>query len=489
MRFIDFKLTEATLGGSTPSSVPAYINAVNELLKNPNYRFPIGKDGNEGMFMPLPGQQVSSLTNQITGYMVQNENQKLSAAYLQSLKSLDAATLQSALDKQVPITLMQIVKANIPNVSQLAQKELETRKYRVKVSQLYKSKDIKQASGFADMNKGEVSEGYHAAAAFARLIKRPSENITGADVINVVSKLENGQTYVLNANEVDNPIADEFHITVSLKPQQWEAFKNPKTATALGGIFNSIVQDANKETAKFAEKYASNNRFDYVRVIGDGVSGETETKTDVKFENETEKKFAEYSLKVGTTKQIHQVGGGAVKGNRAVSMEARYDILQNELFGVHGIFQIADISAIKEKFLMANDADTAQEIAYKEAVRSLNEKLKSDDSEKSFLQGFARALKYWMVRNDDEIKLKQFTDSGTYVLDAKKLNNLHQKNDLDLVAQYKEDAANPKIVILDRISKKPLVSIRTYKTSSGYIRNYLEKEKLFTELTNIVKQS
>lgn len=488
MRFNEFKLIEATLGGSTPSSVPAYINAVNELLKNPNYRFPIGKNGNEGMFLPLPNQQVSSLKDFIKGYMIQNESQTLSAEYLQSLKTKDPATIQADLKKMSPIMLIKIIDANIPNASNLAQAELKTRTYNVKVSQLYKSKDIKRASGFADMNKGEVSEGYHAAAAFARLIKRPSENITSADVLTVVDKLENNQTYILKANEVDNPIADEFHITVSLKPQQWEAFKNPKTAIALGGIFNSIVQDANQETAKFAEKYANNNRFDYVRVIGDGVSGETETKTDVKFENETEKKFAEYSLKVGTTKQIHQVGGGAVQGSRAISMEDRFNILQNDLFGVHGIFQIADISAVKDQFVKANDVDVAQEIAYKEAVRSLNEKLQGDDAEKSFLQGLAKALKYWMVRGDDEIKLKQFTDKGTYVLDAKKLNNLHQKNDLDLVAQYKEEAANPKIIIGDRISKKPLVSIRTYKTSSGYIRNYLEKEKLFTELTSIIKQ-
>lgn len=488
MRYNDFRLSEAALGSSTPASVPAYINAVNELLQDPNYQFPLGKDGKDGFLIALPGQSVSSLKDAIKGYMVQNQSQTLSAAYLQTLKRKNNDQLQAEFKGMTPIMLMKVVDTNIPNASELAQKTLETRKTQVSVSKLYKSQDIKKASGMADMNKGEVSEGYHAAAAFARLIKRPSEDITGEDVLAVVNKLENGQTYVLKANEVDNPIADEFHVTVSLKPQQWEAFKNPKTATALGGIFKSIVQDANQETARFAEKYASNNRYDYVRVIGDGVSGETETKTDVKFENETEKKFAEYSLKVGTTKQIHQVGGGAIKGNRAISMEARYDILQNELFGVHGIFQIADISAIKEKFLMANDPDSAQEIAYKEAVRSLNEKLKGDDAEKSFLQGFARALKYWMVRNDEEIKLKQFTDKGTYVLDAKKLNNLHQKNDLDLVAQYKEDASNPKIVIGDRISKKPLVSIRTYKTSSGYIRNYLEKEKLFTELTNIVKQ-
>lgn len=488
MRYSDFKLTEAALGGSTAASVPAYINAVNELLQKPDYKFPLGKDGTSGMFQALPGQQVADLKDQITGYMIQDADQKLSAAYLQSIQNKRPDEIQSDLAKMNPTMLMKIVDAKIQTASDLAAKELQTRKTQVKVSQLYKSKDIKQASGFADMNKGEVSEGYHAAAAFARLIKRPSEDITPDDVKAVVDKLENGQTYVLKANEVDNPIADEFHVTVSLKPQQWQAFKNHKTIAALGGIFNSIVQDANQETARFAEKYASNNRFDYVRVIGDGVSGETETKTDVKFENETEKKFAEYSLKVGTTKQIHQVGGGAIKGNRAISMEARYDILQNELFGVHGIFQIADISAIKEKFLMANDPDSAQEMAYREAVNSLNEKLKGDDAEKSFLQGFARALKYWMVRNDDEIKLKQFTDKGTYVLDAKKLDNLHQRNDLDLVAQYKEDASNPKIIIGDRISKKALVSIRTYKTSSGYIRNYLEKEKLFTELTNIVDQ-
>lgn len=347
---------------------------------------------------------------------------------------------------------------------------------------VYKSLEIKATLGAKDYTEGEVSEGYHAAAAFARLIKRPSRMIDKKDVFSVIKRLENGKTFQYKAKEHDNPIADEFHITVSLKPPSWKALKDPATAGKMPSIFNQIIQDANNETSRFADTYAENGKFDLVRVIGEGAKGETETKTDIKFENVTEKKFKNISLKVGTTKQIHQVGGGAVKGARAISRDERFDILQNELFGVHGIAQIADLAPIKEQFKLAKSNLEAQSIAYKQAVYSFNKKLGNDSEEKQFLQTLARALKYWMVRDEEEIQLKQFTKSGTYVLDAKKLDTLQNKG-LDLVAVTKK-ADKPTILIKDKKSNEVLVQIRTKSTSEGYLRNYIEKGNLFNQLTD-----
>jgi len=331
-------------------------------------------------------------------------------------------------------------------------------------------------------NKGEVAEGFHAAAAFARLIERPSKTITRQDLLNVVSKLQNGKTLKLKAKEVNSDIADEFHITISLKPGSWDSFKDPKVAEDMGTMLDVIVQDANNETARFADTYQKNGRFDWVRIIGDGISGESETKTDITFANETEKKFAEYSLKVGTTRQIHQVGGGAM----SLTMEDRYNILQNGLFNVDSKFELADISGIKDQFLKQDDKLKAQELAYRAAVNSMNTQLQTEDQEKTYVKKLAKALKYWMVREDDNIQLKQFTKRYSYILDAKKFDQLHDEN-LDLVAEYVDNKATPELFIKDVTSGKKLVTIRTYRNSAGYIRNYIEKEPLFITLTKVTR--
>ena len=175
-------------------------------------------------------------------------------------------------------------------------------------------------------------------------------------------------------------------------------------------------------------------------------------------------------------------------------MEERYAILQDELFGVHGRFRIADISDARVAYLKAaKDESTqgrlvAQAIGYKAAVKSINRYIKTDDDEKKYVKLLAKAFKYFQARDDDRILLKQFTGTkkGTYILDPKRFNKLH-KQGLNLVAIYDEAKENPEIAIIDQDSNKRLVTFRTYKTADGYMRNYIEKGDLWKELTNIAK--
>ena len=289
----------------------------------------------------------------------------------------------------------------------------------------------------------------------------------------------------MKKTEVSSNIADEFHLTISLKPGTWKAFKDERTVQLMDRILDSIIVDANAETGRFADRFASNQRYDVVKVVGDGVSEETTKKTDIRFENEAEQKFADYSIKVGTTKQIHQVGGGAISGKRALPPEQRFDILQNTLFNGEGRFHLADISAAKDAFVKARTPLEGQIVAYQAAVNSLNQNLQSDDDEKNFLKNLIVALKYWIGRDDPDVKLKQFTEKGISILDAHKIDQLYELQDIDLVAVYSPTKTVPRITIKDQVSGKPLVTIRTKQSESGYVRNYVEKEDLFVELTQI----
>ena len=183
---------------------------------------------------------------------------------------------------------------------------------------------------------------------------------------------------------------------------------------------------------------------------------------------------------------MHQVGGGAVvdsKRAKKATPEERFNILAHNLFAVDGRFVLANIEPIKPQFLKARSIEKMQQLAYQAAASSLNKNLQSRDREKKFLRTLIGALKYWMGRDDPNIQIKQFTDKGTFILDPNKIDSLIDNNKLDLTATYSVTDNLPKITIVDTVSGGTLVSIRTYRNSKGYIRNYIEKEKLWSELT------
>jgi hypothetical protein len=358
------------------------------------------------------------------------------------------------------------------------------------VNKVFKSDAIKnifnnREAGTVNVNKGELAEGYHATAAFARLIKRPLENIDKTDILRIIDQLTNGQPLVLTEPEIVNTsIADRFELVIKLKPAMWEAFKDHATVEKMGKIMDSIIVDANHESSKFAERFATNEKYDVARVIGDGVTDETSKKTDVSFENEREQKFRGFSIKT-LTKQVHQVGGGTIKDGRRhskASPEERFNILANNLFAVDGRFPLANIESVKPMFVRARSIEKMQQIAYQAAVQSINQNLQTDNQEKQFLKTLISALKYWIGRDDPEIQIKQFTDIGTFIFDTAKVDNLLAQDQLDLIAKYSVKDNLPKIIISDNVSNKSLVTIRTYRNSAGYIRNYIEKEKLWSEL-------
>lgn len=459
MRYTEIKLTEASLGKANINSIPGYINAVNEILKSPNPTFQVSNVANRKeeltQFTANPGQQINSLEDAVSGKGTK-------------LAKKGGEVVEVEID-QIPAKMF------------------------------YKSADIKKLSGKGGsdeitFNAGEVAEGIHAVAAFVRLIKRPSETIQLADLYPIVKRLENGKTLVLKAKEVNSEIADEFHVTVSLKPQQWDAFKQLDKIAGykkIAGIAKNIVDDANQESGRYADMYEQNGKFDLVRVIGDGVSGESETKTDINFENETSRKFKGYSIKAGSTGQIHQVGGGKT----TLSAEERFDIINKELFGVHGRVQLIDIEAAKEEFASlwnGGKAFNAYFKAYEAAVAELNKRLNSDEGEDDFVKDLVTALKYWMRRDEEGVVLKQFTGTGkgTYILDAEKLDEM-QDAGLNLIAKM-ADTKEPTLRIVDTKSKKALIEVRAKgeEKASGayYFRNIINKGPVFVKLTDISKK-
>jgi hypothetical protein len=201
MRYSDLKIVEGALGKPTDDK---YVPGINQLLRDPNHRFPVGKSGERGILIPLPGQQINTLQDRIQGYMVQDESETLSAAYLQSLEQKNNDQLQAAFKGMTPIMLIAVVDANIPNVSQAAKMELQTRQVGVLATTLFKSKEIKAAIGKTVSDKEDyvvkpsqifADEKFPASRVFDEVIQNKilQESEIGRHIIELAQQIQSGE--------------------------------------------------------------------------------------------------------------------------------------------------------------------------------------------------------------------------------------------------------------------------------------------------------
>jgi hypothetical protein len=343
-------------------------------------------------------------------------------------------------------------------------------------------------------NKGEVAEGILGVATFARLIKRPSDLITEADVYALIKSLppgveRNGVVDLkLKRKETGNPISDLFSLTLRLKPDVYGDFVDESKWPQVKSITAGVIQYVNSNLKKYTEYFSTNAKPDEVKVVADGVSGETDTKVDVFLQYQNKETGAQkvlqhfdMSVKTGSTKQMGQVGGGAA----TQSMEDRFEILQ-QMWNKFGV----DVSNKKAAFVKSQNIIAGYDIVYAEASKKLKSILggRNKENEKQFLEILINAIKFFATLNNDRVKLVQFKDTakgGFYVLDFKKLDRLFDKNLVDLSATYSAEGATPKVTIFNKIDGSPVLSVRMYKSGSGYIRNYIEKEKGLVNLLRV----
>lgn len=444
MRYSDLKIIEmaALTGGSKDDK---YLPTVQDMIDS-GAEFFIGTDGSQGTFIADKGQKITSRAQMIKG-------------------------------------------------------KLDGEPAEVKVSNIYKSADMKAAqSGKAPTeriaNKGEIVEGIYGAATMARLVNRPNESITPQQVYDIIAKLPDtpqGGSVTINAQESNNDITDNFELIVKLKPQPYADLKNTKKIDAMmGNIVRSVVAFVNNETIpRYAKLFAENGRPDSVDIISDGISDETGTKTDVKLVYKDEngnpvRELIKYgqSVKVGAVKQFGQVGGGRASD----SLEKRFEKLEFmwEKFGI-------DVTPLKDTFVNSNRIEDAYVKVYDQAADIIQKQLAgaNQDNEKEFLKKFVNGIKFFATLNDDNVNLIQFDEKGYFVLDFSKLNKLFDMGmDLGVIVQkgkVKSDPSIelPKITIIDNKTKTKFMSIRMYRSGTGYIRNYIEKEDGLKSLTKV----
>ena len=291
-------------------------------------------------------------------------------------------------------------------------------------------------------NRGNVMEGVLGAATTARLMKRPGNDISVAEVINIIKSMPNtpqGGVKQFKAAS-DNDITDTFELTVRLDAAHYEDFvdtdllqKDAKMAKYLVQVVNYCNDAAVVD--RYAKFFETNDRPDVVQIIADGISDNTGRKTDIFMiyldENGDRKvKHFDISLKAGTTPQFGQAGGGS---SIAPPNDENFTKLE-DMFDVFGV----DINPIKKSYLDCDTFAEAYTKGYAYAAKAINDVLKGTDPdlETKFMQRFINGIKYHGTLNDDSVKLLQFEENKFYLLDFSKLDRLYDKGNIDLAAKY-----------------------------------------------------
>lgn len=349
-------------------------------------------------------------------------------------------------------------------------------------------------------NVGEVAEILHAAAVYARLLSG-TKQIDNSDLQRVIDQLQNGQKLPGEALDQKSKDFDKFDIMVRASQDIWRDIKRKDILThpkIKDLVVNSIVADANDNTGEYAKTYATNGEFDSVSIEGDGLSDQKGTKADITFYNQVTGKKAKFSLKANTTKELHQVGLGALDA----PMTDRFKIA-SEFFESLGI----DVSGVKgqakAEFESSKDIFSANVIMFRQAHEEFENAFKGefDRNERNLMNKFLETLKTFALRQEDGIDVKQFTGKGYYVLDVNLLAKLAEDKNFNFDIEYKSDISPKYNIPLPRIrffdpEGEDFLTLRTYAlgTKKGpYLKIKVDKGKSFvkytTKKTNIKKKS
>lgn len=348
----------------------------------------------------------------------------------------------------------------------------------------------KKESGVA--NRGELAEGVLGAATFARIAKRPGDKITYNEVLQILNSLPKTQTggTITKTVKGQDSVTDKISLTVRLGANTYADLIDTQKLTSdnlMNSYIKSTVQFVNDYTRLYANFFEKNGRPDEVEIVSDGVSENTDRKTDVymiyvdEAGNRALKHF-DISLKAGTVKQFGQVG----YGRSASPIETRFAKVM-ELFNQFGIDQ--NLFKFDPKQFQNDDGIEMIKDLYKQAVGLINQKIGGDNpvKEYNYLDELAKGITYFATSNDPTVKLLQLDKGRYFVLDFKKLRP--KLDNIDLEAQYAETTAGDPIVrIQDKNNPKPsgrLLQIRTKQDNNGYVRQILEKEPMLKKLISV----
>ena len=332
-------------------------------------------------------------------------------------------------------------------------------------------------------NKGDTAEGLLGAAMFAKLQKREGGGIgavTLDDVWHVFDKMTpvSDSDYMVTSKDMGGA-TDKIWFRLKVKGYVKNALGNPDLRNKLSAWAMSPVNYVNSsDGTEYAEQFYKNGQPDEIGIISDGLSAQTERKSDVftvvrdPVTGNVAKELLPISLKAGA-EQFAQHSGSSWKA-------------MVDMFGKMGI----DLGDGKEQYDALQKAGKQVEAAtevYSNAAAIFNNSIVSDTDEAQFISQVASALNDWATGGNPSVRIVSFGGRGAFeVLRFDQLVPAMKGLNLQAVVMPGE---NPKLVFKDA-SQGILFHIRTYlqKTEGGfYQRNVIEKGPLLGKIANAIE--
>jgi hypothetical protein len=347
------------------------------------------------------------------------------------------------------------------------------------------------------INLGDTAEGILGAATFAKLVNRQSNQvglITAQDVFDIFDKLKpyssegEADTWFMTAADLDKEHSDKIWFRCKIKAAAKFAITDPKLRAKITPLARGAAAFMNSPYGqRYADYWYKNNQSDEVGVVSDGLSAQSEQKTDVFMLTREEdgaliKQRLPISLKAGAAQFAQESG-----------LEPEKLI---KLFAPLGVEFPADMIATYRTAGKTATHDTQlANVApmYEFAARVLDNNLKAldDQGEYQFLNQLGDQIERWATLGDSRVRLVNFKGSKFEVLSFANLRSKLKK--ITLRAEYVFEA-NPiiRIVGVDKSGKEDLlIKIRTYLNDKGggkfYQRNIIEKGPLLSKVAQVTK--
>lgn len=340
-----------------------------------------------------------------------------------------------------------------------------------------------------NVNKGDATEGVAAAAIAARFLNK-NKQIQTSDIFSMIRKLSNTKinNYAGKAGkyvevEYDSPnknpkISDIVRIYISLADVNLSALLDPNNESVLKEYADGAVKYVNSDAvSKWAMLLYENNRFDRIEVISDGLGGQKTTKVDVsvKVTNDKGKLVPvniELSLKAGDVKQFGQVSGAEFEK-------------QTELWGK--LFSITNLSRFENQYddlmFRKKKSEKALGLMFEHVNKLLNKDFKGSGESKLKKQ-MALGIANFASLEEPHLTLLQLGGGRATVYKFDDIFKKIEKIKFQSRVTYGADNKLPSLIISS--SGKDFLKVRVKQEfkpdGKPYIRNYIEKESLFTEI-------
>lgn len=323
-------------------------------------------------------------------------------------------------------------------------------------------------------NRGDMAEAIFGAAITARFLSKTSR-ITSRDVLQIISNIDSSkmQQKMLFDSPNKNPkIIDKLTFQLGLALNNLVAVTDKTVQSTLSDIVTSSVNYANsKIVMDWADLLYSNNKFNEIQVVSDGIGDQTGTKVDVRVIVDGKLTNINVSLKADDVKQFGQVGGSSFEAQKAL-----WEKLLN--------LDVKESENNYYKMIKKKDTIGALNSVYSSVVDKFNTEVSTNKNK--VLKNLANGIKFFATSNEPDVTLVQLTKNESVVYEFDNLEKLFKS--YSIKAKLIESKATPEIQFMNEENDILLyVRVKTENKPNGiYVRNYVEKGKLLTKLASYI---